>query len=145
MQWDATANAGFSTAPAEKLYLPVDPAADRPSVAAEASDPQSSLNATRALIALRKAHPALGASGEFREVLAMKDQLPFVFERAKGDERILVALNPAGVACERKLPTAFAAKSVRNLAGEAGTFVRDGDTWLVRLPAVSFAVVQIDR
>ncbi len=44
MQWDASTNSGFSTAPAEKLYLPIDPAADRPTVAAQLADPASSLN-----------------------------------------------------------------------------------------------------
>jgi len=141
MQWDASANAGFSTAPAAQLYLPVDPAAQRPTVAAGLADPQSSLNATRALIALRKAHPALGASGEFKEIYAEKDQPAFVFERAWGGERILVALNPAGTAYEVKLPATVKAKALRNLAGEPGAFRHEGDAWIVRLPAVSFAVV----
>ena len=55
------ANAGFSTAPAEALYLPIDPAADRPTVAAQLADPDSVLHLVRTLIALRRAHPALGA------------------------------------------------------------------------------------
>ena len=34
MQWDNSANLGFSAAAADKLYLPVDPAADAPTVTA---------------------------------------------------------------------------------------------------------------
>ena len=41
MQWDdARPNAGFSTAPADRLYLPQDPAPDRPTVAAQRDDPR---------------------------------------------------------------------------------------------------------
>ena len=39
MQWDDTANAGFSTAPPEALYLPIDPDPDRPTVAAQRCRP----------------------------------------------------------------------------------------------------------
>ena len=63
MQWDDGPNAGFSTAPAERLYLPVDPAPDRPTVAAQRADPGSVLHLVRRLIALRRATPALGLAG----------------------------------------------------------------------------------
>ena len=54
-------NAGFSTAPADRLYLPVDPDPDRPTVAAQRADDGSLLHLVRRLIALRRATPALGA------------------------------------------------------------------------------------
>ena len=41
MQWDNSANKGFSTAAADKLYLPVDDTADAPTVAAQQADPDS--------------------------------------------------------------------------------------------------------
>ena len=41
MQWDGSTNAGFSAAPAEDLYLPLDPDASRPCVAAQRDDPES--------------------------------------------------------------------------------------------------------
>lgn len=59
MQWDDGPNAGFSTAPADRLYLPQDPDPDRPTVAAQQHDPGSTLNRVRRLIALRRATPAL--------------------------------------------------------------------------------------
>ena len=60
MQWDeAEPNAGFSTAPAERLYLPQDPAPDRPTVAAQLGDPDSPLERLRRLIRLRTGTPAL--------------------------------------------------------------------------------------
>lgn len=55
VQWDTSANAGFSTAPADRLYLPVDPDPDRPDVAAQRADPDSVLHAVRRLITLRRA------------------------------------------------------------------------------------------
>jgi maltose alpha-D-glucosyltransferase/alpha-amylase len=143
MQWDASTNAGFSTAPAEKLYLPVDPAADRPTVAAQLADPASSLNLTRTLIALRKAHPALGASGDFETVPVVPDGWPFVFRRAKDGEEILVALNPAATACEAALPRNIKASEMQSLAGEATAFRRDDGGWRVVLPPASFAVVKV--
>ena len=33
MQWSKEKNAGFSTAPADELYLPIDPSESRPDVA----------------------------------------------------------------------------------------------------------------
>ncbi len=78
MQWDDSANCGFSGAPAERLYLPVDPAADRPTVAASRADESSLLHHVRRLIALRRATPALG-TGSSVEVL--NDGYPFVYVR----------------------------------------------------------------
>jgi maltose alpha-D-glucosyltransferase/alpha-amylase len=143
MQWDASTNAGFSTAPAGKLYLPIDPAADRPTVAAQLADPASSLNLTRTLIALRKAHAALGASGDFETVLIAKSGWPFVFRRAKDGEVILVALNPTAKPCEAALPRTFKASELQSLAGEAIAFRREGNAWRVALPPASFAVVKM--
>jgi maltose alpha-D-glucosyltransferase/alpha-amylase len=143
MQWDASINAGFSTAPAEKLYLPIDPAADRPTVAAQLADPASSLNLTRTLIALRKAHPALGASGDYETVLVAKNGWPFVFRRAKDGEEILVALNPTAKKCEAALPRNIKAGEMQSLAGEATAFRRKGNTWYIVLPPASFAVVKV--
>lgn len=60
MQWDGSANAGFSTADAAALYLPIDPDPHRPTVAAQRDDEASVLHAVRRLVALRRATPALG-------------------------------------------------------------------------------------
>ncbi|HLP02904.1 MAG TPA: alpha-amylase family glycosyl hydrolase [Opitutaceae bacterium] len=143
MQWDASANAGFSTASATQLYLPIDPAADRPTVAAQLADPRSLLRTTQALIALRKAHPALGASGEFEPLVAEKDAWPFVFRRSAAGETILVALNPTDRAVTAVLPDSVTAKSFAPLLGEPATFARTGDNWTVTLPPVSFAIVRV--
>ena len=67
---------GFSTAPAEKLYLPIDPSASRPEVATEEKDSASMLNFTRALLKLRRDHPALANAADFQPTYAEKRYVP---------------------------------------------------------------------
>jgi maltose alpha-D-glucosyltransferase/alpha-amylase len=88
MQWDASPNAGFSTAPAERLYLPIDPDPRRPTVAAQENDPGSTLNFVRDLIRLRKENPALQARGSI-EVIS--EGYPLAYVRSGTH---LVVLNP---------------------------------------------------
>jgi len=80
MQWDTTPNAGFSSAPTDRLYLPVEAAQDRPNVATQRTEFDSILNRVRQLIALRQAHPALCASGSFEPIYAEAGKLPFVYK-----------------------------------------------------------------
>ena len=95
MQWDNSRNAGFSSAPSKQLYLPLDPAGNRPTVAGQQGKHNSLLKHVRDLIALRRAHPALGGKGEFLPMYACKQKCPFVYLRKKGRQRFLVAINPA--------------------------------------------------
>ncbi|HEY2670535.1 MAG TPA: alpha-amylase family glycosyl hydrolase [Rugosimonospora sp.] len=92
MQWDGSINAGFSTATADRLYLPIDPDPDRPTVTAQRDDPGSLLRLVRDLIAVRRAYPALGTRGTTEVVHA---GYPFVYRR--GGE-FLVAINPRATA-----------------------------------------------
>ena len=78
MQWDDSPNAGFSTADASRLYLPIDPSPARPTVAAEERDPQSILNYVKGLIALRRQTPALGTQGAWRFVSDVEQPYPMV-------------------------------------------------------------------
>ena len=104
MQWDNGRNAGFSTADASALYLPVDKdLADR-TVAAAERDPDSTLHFVRRLIELRRAHPALGTEGEFHPLFAEAKRYPFVYERTAGAERFWIAVNPGGLPVTVSLP-----------------------------------------
>jgi glycosidase len=143
MQWDASPNAGFSTAPASQLYLPIDPQPDRPTVAAQREALASLLNCVRQLIRLRQAHPALCASSLFEPVYARPGQLPFVYRRSAGNETVVVALNPADKPCEVKLAGALSAQMPETLYGERETFARTGKQWALRLPAVSGGVYRV--
>ena len=111
MQWDSGPNAGFSAAPADRLYLPIDPDPGRPTVAGQRADQDSLLNIVRDLIALRGAHPELGYGGSL-EVLS--DGYPLVYLRGG---RFLVVINPSDRArlLEHGRPELAAATAVRNV------------------------------
>jgi glycosidase len=137
MQWDDSPNAGFSTAPADQLYLPVENTPERPTVAAQRADTESLLNRVRQLIALRQAHPALCAGGAFEPVYAEVGKLPFVYKRQSGDETILMALNPASQPCEVHLDASLSAQTPEVLYGAGEAFTATDAGWILRLPGVS--------
>lgn len=89
MQWDATANAGFSSA--RETWLPVHPNHKRVNVADEESDSQSLLNTFRSLIHLRKAHLSLREGS-----LTLLSGLPkntLGYARKLGQERFVILMN----------------------------------------------------
>lgn len=95
MQWDSSTNAGFSSAPTEKLYVPLDNSKDRPNVEKALADPNSLLNEIKKLVKIRKSHHALCSNGEIEFVFAQKNAYPFAYLRTDDNEKILVVLNPA--------------------------------------------------
>jgi maltose alpha-D-glucosyltransferase/alpha-amylase len=112
MQWTRGRNAGFSTAPARQIYLPLDSSPERVSVAAQDDDPASLLNHTRRLLHLRREHPALGNTGSLHIIHAAKDHPLFVFERRLGGTRYLVAINPTRHRTTVDLPALICAEPV---------------------------------
>jgi maltose alpha-D-glucosyltransferase/alpha-amylase len=113
MQWDnRLPNLGFSTAPAHELYLPVDPAPDAPTVAAQESDRDSLLNFSRSLIALRKKTPALGNDGDFHPLYADPASSLFVFCRSHAGKMFAVAVNSGKVPREANIPQLSGARCV---------------------------------
>ncbi|MDR2480216.1 MAG: hypothetical protein LBD48_13035 [Treponema sp.] len=93
MQWNSGANLGFSDAPAEKLYLPVDAAADAPTVEAQEQSPSSLLNTVRALLRLRHAETDLQAEPNLQFLYAKKGRRPLAYRRGA----FVIALNPSAV------------------------------------------------
>ncbi len=140
MQWSKEKNAGFSTAPAEKLYLPIDSAESRPDVATEEGEPSSMLNFTRALLKLRREHPALANSADFQPLYAEKNKYPFVYLRLAGAERILVAINPAAKACTAPLGEIIRFKSLRPLLVQGAAFRDD----CLEMDPVSFGIFGLE-
>lgn len=102
MQWDHSANAGFSSSEPENLYIPLDPSEDRPTVQDALEGKISLYDEIKKLIAVRKEHEALQSTAPMEFLYAEKAAYPLVYKRSGKDEEILVVLNPSDqeVSCE---------------------------------------------
>lgn len=98
MPWDDSPHAGFAT---KTPWLPLNEDWGDRNVARQSGDPRSMLSLYRALLKVRRAHPALEV-GDFLPVECEGDML--AYERRHGKERVLVALN-LGVAEQQLLRT----------------------------------------
>ncbi len=137
MQWDSSENYGFSTAPADKLYLPQDPSADAPTAEKAMKDPASVYHVIKALLALRHSHRALQADGGFEVLYAGKEKLPFVYMRSCEDDRVMIALNPS----LNEVSASVKASVSDELLSHGETSVSaDGDGSVITMGAQSFAV-----
>lgn len=145
MQWNSGANLGFSTADPSKLYLPVDPAEDAPNVADQENDPNSLLNRTRQLIALRHSEPALANYAEFVPLYAEKDTYPFVYARAAGEDVVLVLLNPRAEASEASFNVNVPFKKTRLLMGDEIELDHNRKTGnvSVKMPGQSYSIIKL--
>ncbi len=105
MQWDNSSNAGFSSAPAEKLYIAQDVSPDRPTVKNQKADENSLYNEIKRLIKIRQTHTALNNRSEIEFVYAEKNVYPLAYVRKSENEKILVIINPSSetVSFESKL------------------------------------------
>jgi alpha-amylase len=88
MQWTSGQGVGFT---AGTPWEPVNSGYEAANVEAEAADPNSLLNHYRALVALRRAHPAL-ASGEYYPLQTAAPKV-YLFLRSVPDDLVLVAAN----------------------------------------------------
>ena len=68
MQWSAEKNAGFSTADADALYLPVNGDYTSRSTEVQESDEESLLNTVKRLLKLRKSYPQLGSRAQLKVI-----------------------------------------------------------------------------
>ncbi|GAA4015697.1 hypothetical protein GCM10022408_31310 [Hymenobacter fastidiosus] len=87
-QWDATANAGFSTG---KPWLTVNPNYPTINAAAEEEAPNSVLNYFRKATALRRQHKVL-VYGAYQLLDAANPPI-YAYTRTQGPEKVLVVLN----------------------------------------------------
>jgi len=91
MQWDGSANAGFSSG---TPWLKVNPNFESINVAAQEADPGSVLNFYRQMIRLRKTEPAL-VYGSYELILADDPQI-YAYTRTLDDEQLMVICNLTG-------------------------------------------------
>ncbi|MBR6896976.1 MAG: glycosylase [Lachnospiraceae bacterium] len=99
MQWDRSANAGFSAAPADALYIRIDPDENRPDAASQMKDPASLWNSVKSMIAFRQRHTCLQSMGE---VEFISDTYPLIYRRKDKNESILVIIQPADAPAQVK-------------------------------------------
>jgi alpha-glucosidase len=90
LQWDPSPHAGFSS---RTPWLPLAPDYQTVNVALQRRDPQSMLSLHRALIAIRRATPAL-VIGAYRLLYA--DDGLLIYDREEREARLRVALNLSG-------------------------------------------------
>lgn len=108
MQWTGGRNAGFSTAPAAKLYLPVDKSPDAPNVADALAGKNPLYEQVRTLIRLRLSRPALQSGGKLEIVRGRNGAFPLVIRRSRGREAVYAVFNPTGKRLSVALPSAGA-------------------------------------
>jgi maltose alpha-D-glucosyltransferase/alpha-amylase len=144
MQWSTSANAGFSTAPKDSLYLPIDPSPDRPFVEAQEHDPHSLLQRIRRIVAIRKAHPALQASADFEVLYAQPGRYPLIYKRENEDDLFIVIINPSYQACDGEIPYgSFQLPEV--LYGEADIFTRGTGSLNYHVSGISGAIYHVRK
>ena len=140
MQWSSAKNAGFSTAKVKDLYLPIDPAKNRPTVEAQENDPDSLLNHIRNLAALRRAHPALGGDGSFEPLFAEKGCYPFIYRRKLGAETIVVAINPSAKSVSAEIHPGKVGSTVTALQAHGTTLEKIQSGWRITMEGISFGI-----
>ena len=101
MQWDGSEKAGFSTADVEKFYLPVD--SSKYNVESQEKDPDSLLNFVRSFLALKRSCKLLSNEADFRVLYCESNQVPAIFERCIGGEKMIVAVNPSNMDCQAEI------------------------------------------
>ncbi|MDQ8192879.1 alpha-amylase family glycosyl hydrolase [Coraliomargarita sp. SDUM461004] len=141
MQWDTSPNAGFSSASACELYLPLDPDPQRPTVADQEQDPDSLLHFVRSLIRLRQSRSALGTDASIRFVrLKPGQEYPMIYVREFEAQRCLIVLNPSQCVQVCELPL--------DLTG--GNFLlnqgceRQGSLQSLRINPFGYAIIDIE-
>jgi len=138
MQWDTSRNAGFSTAPKSRIYLPVSEDWKTRNVEKQLADPGSVLNETKRLIALRKSHPAFEVGATKTTVLAEKGNPVYAYVREAKDRSVLVAVNAS--ASERRVELDLGNARLLLAKHGAGPDVANGE---LTLPPRSYAIYEV--
>ena len=101
MQWDNSKNAGFSSAPKERLYIAQDSLPNRPTVENQMADKNSLWHEIQKLIKIRMENCALQSCGEIEFI---KQDYPLVYKRKAENQTVTVIINPADKPCSLQMP-----------------------------------------
>lgn len=142
MQWGNDENSGFSTAEASVLYLPIDPAPDRPTVASQENDKDSQLNFVRSLIQLKKTQPELDATSDIEIIYGKPDTYPLIYKRKSGDSELLVCLNPSGTPVTVELNIRGVMEIIEGF-NQGVSINMTGNKQVVNMDGVSYAIARI--
>ena len=145
MQWTSGKNLGFSTAAAEKLWLPVDSAQDAPTVESNEADVNSLLNRVKKLISLKHSEPALTAYAEFTPLYAKTKTYPFVFARANGKDVLIVVMNPIAKETNATFELKAEGSSFILLAGKELNISKTGTTVNVKIQGQTYAIYKLKK
>jgi len=145
MQWDDSQNAGFSTGPKDKIYLPEDPDPNRPTVAKQDKDPKSQLNYVRALLKLRASSAALGNDGEWTFLSDTSHPYPMIYMRRSGNEKYIIAVNPSNKSVEARINTQGSNRAMYAFGTvENSKYTVGKSEDMIKMPAVSAAIFKLE-
>jgi maltose alpha-D-glucosyltransferase/alpha-amylase len=142
MQWSDAQNAGFSTASPDALYLPVDPAPDRPTVLQQENDPGSLLHRVRKLVTIRRNKTALQASAGFELLYAKPGLYPLVYKRWNDQDSYIIAINPSSRGVSVEIPLMSSGLS-EVIYGPASDLDLHNSILSLKLPGVSGGIYRI--
>lgn len=151
MQWDGGRNLGFSSAPGNRLYLPVERTPDAPNVTEQLADEHSLLRWMGLLVSTRHDHEALRAGSAFHTLAAPEHGRAFVYLRGSDSgERLVVAMNPGLHEEKIDLSVSFddATGYHANEDGRAPLLLLGCQSWHrgeLTMGPQSFAVFAVDR
>ena len=146
MQWDNTkVNSGFSTASKEKLYLPINNDENRAAVASEEGDPTSLLNQTKKLIEIKRNLKALEADASWKVLYADRGKMPFIYERSKNNQTLIIAINPTSQNVEVTLKIENMSSKPSTIWGQDKVFNKKSDLWTVSLGPASGGIYEITK
>jgi glycosidase len=98
------------------------------------------LNFTRALLKLRREHPALANAADFQPLYAEENKYPFIYLRVAGTDCIIVAINPAERACTAAFGEVIKPTPLRPLLVQGAAFL-DGR---LEMDPVSFGIFSLE-
>lgn len=123
VQWDASANGGFTTG---TPWIPVNPNYTTINAEAQVNDPNSVFHYYRQLLALRKQHEII-VYGDFT-LLLDEDESIFAYTRSLGNEKLLTVCNFTESQLPFQIPEEFA--SAKKLIGNYDRETYEGEITL---------------